>query len=73
MSLPIFFINDYLNKYTSLEELRSELFKKNILTKDYTEEGLFLIYNKFEHQNSTDLSRECRSIILDRETKKILS
>ena len=73
MSLPIFFINDYLNKYPSLEELRSELFKKNILTKDYTEEGLFLIYNKFEHQNSTDLSRECRSIILDRETKKILS
>jgi len=74
MALPIFLINDYINKYPSLEELRNELFKKQILTKDYTTEGLLLIYNKFENTtNKSDLSRECRSIILNRDTKKILS
>jgi len=73
MSLPIFFINEYLNKYHKLEELRKELFKKNILTKDYIEEGLFLIYHKYNNLQSTDLERECRSIIIDRNTKQILS
>ena len=73
MSLPNFFINDYLNKYPELDVLRSELFKKNILSKDYVEEGLFLIYHKYNNGNTTDLERECRSIIIDRNTKQILS
>ena len=73
MSLPNFFINDYLNKYPELDVLRSELFKKNILSKDYVEEGLFLIYNKYNNATTNDLERECRSIIIDRNTKQILS
>ena len=73
MSLPIFLITDYINKYPNLDELRVELYKKHILTKDYIDEGIFLIYHKYEHPNATDLDRECRSIIIDRNTKKILS
>lgn len=73
MSPPIFFINDYINKYPNLEELRSELLKKNVLTKDYTSEGLFLIYNKYDQSNTSDITKECRSIILNRDTKQILS
>ena len=73
MSSPIFLINDYINKYPDLENLRNELYKKNILSKDYIEEGLLLIYHKYDQPNNTDLERECRSIIIDRNTKKILS
>jgi hypothetical protein len=72
MSLP-FLINDYINKFSELDVLRTELYKKNILTKDYVEEGMMLIYHKFEQKNSSDLERECRSIVLDRNTKQILS
>jgi len=72
MSLP-FLINDYISKFPNLEEFRSELYKKNILSKDYIEEGLMLIYHKYDQKNNSDLEMECRSIILDRTTKKILS
>jgi hypothetical protein len=73
MNSPIFLITDYINNFTSLEQLRIELFKKHILTKDYVEDGLFLIYHKFDQSSKTDIERECRSIILDRETKQIIS
>jgi hypothetical protein len=72
MSLP-FLINDYINKYSNLEELRSELYKKNILTKDYVEDGVILIYHKYDQKNSSELEMECRSLIMDRDTRKIIS
>jgi len=73
MSLPLFCISDYIQNYPKLEDLRNELLKKKILTKDYPNDDLFLIYNKYEQSVLSDLTRECRSIILDRTSKKILS
>lgn len=73
MNSPIFLINDYINNYPNLDDLRKELYKKNILTKDYNDDDLLLIYHKFDQKTSTDLERECRSIILDKKTKKIIS
>lgn len=72
MSLP-FLITDYITKYPNLDELRTELFKNNILTKDYVEEGLVLIYHKYDQKDVSDLERECRSIVIDRNTKQIIS
>jgi hypothetical protein len=72
MSLP-FLINEYIIKFDNLEDLRSELYKKNILTKDYVDEGLMLIYHKYDQKNSSDLEMECRSIVIDRNTRKIIS
>jgi len=72
MSLP-FLINDYILKFPNLEEFRSELYKKHILSKDYVDEGVMLIYHKYEEKASSDLEIECRSIVIDRNTKKILS
>jgi len=66
-------ITDYINKYPNLEELRKELYKNNILTKDYIEEGMMLIYHKYEQKAVSDLERECRSIVIDRNTKEIIS
>ena len=72
MSLP-FLINDYISKFPNLEEFRNELYKKNILSKDYIDEGVMLIYHKFDQKTSSDLETECRSIIINRDTKQILS
>jgi hypothetical protein len=73
MSTPIFYVNDLINNNPELESLRTELYKKNILSKDYVDENLFLIYHKFDQQSNTDLDKECRSLVLDRNTKKIVS
>jgi hypothetical protein len=73
MSSPVFLITDYIHKYPNFDEFRSEIFKKNIMSKDYLDEKLMLVYHKYDQPNTSDLERECRSIIIDKETKKILS
>jgi hypothetical protein len=73
MSVPVFYINELNNNFPELESFRTELYKKNILSKDYVEDNLFLVYHKFDQQSTTDLDRECRSLVLDRTTKKIVS
>ena len=73
MISPNFLISDYINKYENLDELRTKLFKQNIMTKDYVEDNIVLIYHKFDQPTNTDLERECRSMVLDRVTKKIIS
>ena len=73
MSKPIFCINELINNFPDLENFRNELYKKNILSKDYVDENLFLVYHKFEQQSTTLLDNECRSLVIDRNTKKIIS
>ena len=73
MDSPNFYIKDLINKFSELNDFRAELFKKNILSKDYIDENLFLIYNKFDQPSNSQLTKECRSIILDRNTKNIVS
>jgi len=73
MDSPNFYITDLINKCPELNDIRAELFKKNILSKDYIDENLFLIYNKFDQPSNSQLIKECRSIILDRNTKNIVS
>lgn len=69
-----FYINELLNKqFNNSDEFRKVLFEKGILTKDYPEYGLTLLYHKFDTPANTDLERECRSLVIDRETKKIVS
>jgi len=73
MSTPVFFIRDYINNYPNLEAFRAEIYKKNILSKDYVEDNLFLIYHKYDQPTNSDMDRECRSIVMDRNTKQIIS
>ena len=69
-----FYINELLNKqFNDSDEFRKALFEKGILTKDYPDVGLTLLYHKFDAPTNTDLERECRSLVVDRETKKIVS
>ncbi len=73
MSNPIFCISELINNFPELETFRNELYKKNILSKDYVDENLFLVYHKFDQQSTTLLDRECRSMVLDRNNKQIVS
>jgi len=72
MSTPHFLITPYLESTFNLEELQKILFEKNILLKDYNDEGLVLLYTKFG-LTGDELVRECRSLVIDRETFKIKS
>ena len=55
MNTPIFLITDYINNYPNLDELRKELYKKNILSKDYVDDDLLLVYHKFDQVTTTEL------------------
>jgi len=73
MSNPIFYINKLINDFPELDILKTELYKQNILFKDYVDENLFLVYHKFDQKSITLLDRECRSIVIDRNNKQIVS
>jgi hypothetical protein len=74
MSNPKFLITQYLdNTKHNSETIRKVLLDKGILTKDYPEENLMLLYHKYETPINSDLERECRSLVIDRTTFKIIS
>ena len=73
MATPNFYIKEFSNNFPELNDFRAELYKKNILSKDYVNENLFLVYNKFDQHNNSPLDRECRSLVLDRDTRQVVS
>jgi hypothetical protein len=74
MNPPHFLINTVLEtSQNNLEELRKKLFERGVLTKDYVDEGLMLLYHKFDSPVTNELERECRSLVIDRSTLKIKS
>jgi len=44
----------------------------NILSKDYPEYNMIILYNKYDSKHKTKLEMECRSVIIDRTTLKII-
>lgn len=71
---PQFNITQLLTKYPNdLEGFRKELFEKGVLSKDYMDEGLMLVYHKYDQPITNQLQRECRSLIIDRTNMKIVS
>ena len=83
MESPQFLITDYIKKNfsleTDIEKFRNTLYKNGIMTKDYSDEKLLLVYTKFEDSQTigiddeTKLKNECRSLIIDTEHKNIVS
>jgi len=73
MNAPQFLITKILESNQNPEDLRKELFKHGVLTKDYMNEGLMLLYHKFDSPITNELERECRSLIIDTSTLKIKS
>ena len=74
MSIPKFLINSFINDYKGNNiQLCKDLYKQGILTKQYNDENLILLYNKYEDINMSELKRECRSLVLDNTTFKIVA
>jgi len=74
MNNPLFLITSILeSNQNNLEELRKKLFERGVLTKDYVDDGLMLLYHKFDSPVTNELERECRSLVIDRSTLKIKS
>lgn len=74
MNAPKFLINTILESCKdSPEELCKKLFEHKVLSKDYVDNGLLLLYNKFDSPVTTEICRECRSLVIDRSTLKIIS
>lgn len=74
MNTPQFLITQYLDntKYNS-ESIRKVLLDNGILTKFYPEKKLMVLYHKYDTPVNSDLERECRSLVIDSDTFKILS
>ena len=75
MNSPKFLISNYLSNSQpeNIEGLRKYLIENSIMSKDYPEDGLILIYHKFDIPSLTEVERECRSLVIDRNTLKMVA
>ena len=60
------YFNDPLNTIKNLYE------KFNIMSKDYPENNMVILYNNYNSKHRSKLELECRSVIIDRTTSKII-
>ena len=73
METNSFLINEYINNnLTNIDLFKKKLYSKGILSKDYPDENLILLYNKYNNENKNPIEMECRSIILDRNSFEII-
>jgi hypothetical protein len=73
MNAPQFLITSILSVAENAEELRKKLYEQGVLCKDYEDDGLMLLYHKYEMPITNEFERECRSMVIDRTTFKIVS
>ena len=71
MEKPKFILDSLLDN--SIEDLKKILYKNGILYKDYTDDNLLLIYHKYNTPVKNFLVKESRSLVIDKNTKKIIS
>jgi hypothetical protein len=82
MSTPQFLINALLEEHKqkypdnlpdNITKLKKTLYDNGVLTKEYLEENLMLLYHKYDSPITTELERECRSLVIDLNSLKIKS
>ena len=78
MELSKYIINKYVSDLEGsnsekLNALKEHLKSQNVNFKDYEDIGLVLLFTDYKQTVKSDFERECRSMILDRETLQIVS
>jgi hypothetical protein len=82
MNTPQFLINDLLEEHKknypdnlpeNITKLKKTLYEKGILSKEYLEDNLMLLYHKYDSPITSELERECRSLVIDLTNLKIKS
>ena len=63
-----FSLSNYINVQSfNLDELLKQLYNNyNIMSKDYPQYDMVILYNKYETKKKSQLEKECRSVIIDR-------
>lgn len=72
MIKPKYLIEDICN-INNIIEIKKKLLLNGIKIKDYDKENLLLIYNNYNISIKSDLQRECRSLVLDKTSFKIIA
>jgi hypothetical protein len=77
MSKPTFLINNYIhdnkNNDNNLTKLKDNLYKEGIHMKHYDNDGLFMLYHKYDSPCTTIMQRECRSVIFNDKTFEMIA
>ena len=63
-------LSNYIN--TTYENLLEKLGKDNINYTEYPDENLTILHNNYMQLNKTLIQKDCRSVIIDRTTRKIV-
>ena len=58
------YIKDFDNEH--IKNMQEKLFSLGVLSKDYADENLILLYNKYGNENKAPLELECRSVVINR-------
>lgn len=73
MEKPKYLINNICNPDITFEEIKKTLLTNSIVSKVYEEDNLILIYNNYNISVKSDLQKECRSLVLDKTSYKIVA
>ena len=63
-----FILPNYINEFDSnhIDDMRKKLLKIGIYSKDYENDDLILLYNKYNTENKAPIVSECRSVVINR-------
>jgi hypothetical protein len=63
-----FILPNYINEFDSnhIDDMRKKLLKLGVYSKDYEQDDLILLYNKFNTENKAPIVLECRSVVINR-------
>jgi hypothetical protein len=73
MTKPIFLINKYIQDNKNIDDLKDKLYKEGVHMKYYKEDGLFMLYHKYEAPCTNTMQRECRSVVFDDTTFEMVA
>lgn len=74
MTTTQFLLPNYINEFDNehIDDMRKKLFTLGVLTKDYKDDNLILLYNKYNNENNkAPLELECRSLVINRNNFQI--
>jgi len=63
------YIKNFDNKH--IKDMQKKLFSLGVLSKDYPENNLILLYNQYNNEHKAPLELECRSVVINRDNFNI--
>ena len=63
-----FLLHSYIKDFDTqhVKDMQNKLLTLGVLSKDYADENLILLYNKYNNEKKAPLELECRSVVINR-------